>query len=106
MIDTMETSQWQISEILLADHDEDDILFFKETLRKISKNFSFAFETNGQKLLHRLKTKSPDLLFLDLNMPVIDGNECLLRIRSNKKFDLLPVIIYSTSSQPEWPYFF
>ena len=94
----METSKWQISEVLLADDDEEDILFFREALSIISTGFTFAFEKNGQNLLKRLEVNVPDLLFLDLHMPVINGNDCLLRIRSNKKLDLLPVIIYSTSS--------
>ena len=43
----------------------------------------------------------PDVLFLDLNMPLKNGMECLVEIRSDKTFDKLPIIIFSTSSQKQ-----
>lgn len=43
----------------------------------------------------------PYLLFLDLNMPRKNGNECLNAIKSNAKFRSLPVVIYSTSLRDE-----
>jgi CheY-like chemotaxis protein len=41
------------------------------------------------------------MIFLDLNMPVKNGIECLEEIRSDKKLDWLPVIIYTTSDNPK-----
>ncbi len=38
------------------------------------------------------------MVFLDLNMPIISGQECLKMIRSEAAFDVVPVIIYSTSA--------
>jgi CheY-like chemotaxis protein len=42
----------------------------------------------------------PDLLFLDLNMPLKNGFECLSEIRRETRLDKMPIIIFSTSSQP------
>ncbi|CAN5234628.1 hypothetical protein BH23BAC2_BH23BAC2_27750 [soil metagenome] len=41
---------------------------------------------------------SPDLILMDLNMPVMNGFECLKEIRSNPVFLDIPVIIFSTSN--------
>ncbi len=40
----------------------------------------------------------PDMIFLDLNMPFKDGKQCLSELKSDGKFQHIPVIIYSTSS--------
>jgi DNA-binding NarL/FixJ family response regulator len=42
----------------------------------------------------------PDVLFLDLNMPLKNGMECLDEIRRDKKLKDLPVVIFSTSAHP------
>lgn len=43
----------------------------------------------------------PDYIFLDLNMPEIDGVECLSRLKNHSRFSQIPVIIFSTSSDPD-----
>ena len=54
---------------------------------------------NGADLMHMLHEGDlPDLIFLDLNMPEKNGKECLQEIRSNRNFDSIRVVIYSTSS--------
>lgn len=56
---------------------------------------------DGEKLMKLLQNVNlPDLLFLDLNMPLKNGFECLEEIKKDEKFKNLPVIIFSTSSQP------
>jgi len=41
----------------------------------------------------------PDFIFLDLNMPKVNGRDCLASIKKNERFTNIPVIIYSTSSE-------
>ena len=41
--------------------------------------------------------KLPDLILLDINMPLMNGQETLLQIKSNKKLSVIPVVIFSTS---------
>jgi DNA-binding response OmpR family regulator len=54
---------------------------------------------DGEQLMYELNNAStlPDILFLDLNMPRKNGLECLLEIKLLNKYDLLPIIIFSTS---------
>lgn len=90
--------------ILLADDDMDDCTFFKEVLEELPVSASLKIVNDGVQLMQLLNTKEeplPDILFLDLNMPRKTGFECLLEIKRSKKLKSLPVIIYSTSLNPE-----
>jgi CheY-like chemotaxis protein len=40
----------------------------------------------------------PMVIFLDLNMPKMDGRECLKEIKNNDRLKDIPVVIYTTSS--------
>lgn len=86
--------------ILLADDDLDDCFFFEEALEEFPLSIRLSIVQNGEKLMQQLHNKSeklPDLLFLDLNMPLKNGFECLGEIKQNDKLKHLPVIIISTS---------
>jgi CheY-like chemotaxis protein len=88
--------------ILLADDDEDDREFFSDALEEVSAGDRLLFVENGINLMELLATKeTPDILFLDLNMPFKNGYECLAEIRKSAKWNLLPIVIISTSLQPE-----
>jgi len=55
---------------------------------------------NGVELMKLLTADTdnlPDVLFLDLNMPLKTGNECLVEIKRNKELKDLPVVVFSTS---------
>ena len=87
--------------ILLADDDDDDRLLFTDVLTEFSKNSRLTFAHNGEHLMTLLRSeKLPDVLFLDLNMPLKNGIECLEEIRGDEKLKDLPVVIFSTSSHP------
>lgn len=87
--------------IIMTDDDEDDRMFFNDAMKSLNLNCVLEFCENGQVLLEKLTNEDalPDLVFLDLNMPILSGLETLERIRNNDKFLTIPVIaIYSTSS--------
>ena len=94
----MESISRTISHIILADDDDDDLLLFKEAITKVRSSIEVSLADDGQKLLHYINNlQVPDIIFLDLNMPRKNGLECLQEIRKDRKFDDVPVIIYSTS---------
>ena len=89
--------------ILLADDNRDDRFFFKDALSDLSVSTILTCVEDGEKLITFLSKNSarlPDVLFLDINMPIKSGSECLKEIKLNKSLQHLPVIIYS-SSLPE-----
>lgn len=87
--------------ILIADDDEDDRLLFQMAIDKIKINTELSLFINGKELMNYINNEGsdlPELIFLDLNMPVKSGLECLRDIRKNPKFNNIVIAIYSTSS--------
>lgn len=88
--------------ILFSDDDPDDALLFTRAVDILDRPILLSFAEDGRQLLKFLdKETLPDMVFLDLNMPFKSGLECLKTIRAEKKFDNLPVVIYTTSKNPE-----
>lgn len=87
--------------IILADDDSDDREIFKLAISQLDINAELCLFENGLDLLNHLRdshSNLPNFLFLDLNMPSMDGVECLRRIKGHPKLKGINVIIYSTSS--------
>ncbi len=87
--------------VLLTDDDEGDRLIFKEIMDEMDEDITVHMVNNGKQLMDFLTTEKnpfPDIIFLDLNMPNMNGIECLKEIRSHEKFSDISVAIYSTSS--------
>ena len=86
--------------ILLADDDVDDCIFFKQAVDELPLPVNFTAVHDGEQLMQQLTNvtnKLPHVLFLDLNMPRKNGFECLSEIKLNEKLKQLPVIMFSTS---------
>lgn len=87
--------------IMIVDDDEDDIDFFCEVINEIDGSYTCVTAANGEEALQKLrkgKTQLPDLIFLDLNMPRMNGKVCLQQIKKDSALQNIPVIIYTTSS--------
>ena len=87
--------------IALADDDEDDRLIFGEAIAELAIRTKLSLFKNGQELMDYLNLPNivlPNLIFLDLNMPIKNGMQCLKEIRQNPALKNLAVAIYSTSS--------
>jgi len=86
--------------ILLADDDRDDHYLFTEFIRRAGLPIHVSAVMNGPELLTFLAKNVdnlPDVLFLDINMPLKNGIECLKEIRKDARFNTLPIIMFSTS---------
>ena len=86
---------------LLVDDDNDDCEFFCEALNEVAPNIECSVANNGVEALKKLRedlTKLPDIIFLDLNMPCMDGRTCLKELKEDNTLKEIPVIIYTTSS--------
>jgi len=88
--------------ILLVDDDPDDQLIFIDTLQEIKSDVECVTASNGVEALEYLSTNdaAPSIIFLDLNMPLMNGFECLERIKKNHQLKEIPVIIFTTSNSP------
>jgi CheY-like chemotaxis protein len=86
---------------LLIDDDIDDQEIFTLALDQLDNIFHCMKVNNGLEALAYLRDKEkmlPDYIFLDLNMPRMNGLECLKEIKKLRQLPYIPVIIYSTST--------
>jgi CheY-like chemotaxis protein len=93
-----------IDVLLLVDDDIDDQQIFAEALETVDPSIQLVVASNGLEALHKLNTPDslqPDMIFLDLNMPMMNGKEFLQELKKTNGFSQIPVIIYTTSSRPE-----
>ena len=86
--------------VFLVDDDKDDREIFIEALAEIDNSFKCYTAENGEDAINKLHVDSfvPDFIFLDLNMPRMNGRECLVEIKNITRLEDIPVIIYTTSS--------
>jgi len=89
---------------LLIDDDHDDQLVFSIAVKRLNKPILCITADNGLIALRKLEhdpSFKPDFIFLDLNLPGLNGIECLIRIKEISKLSSIPVVIYTTSSRAE-----
>lgn len=86
--------------ILLVDDDSTDRELFIDAINAVGDNFEVAEAGNGNAALEYLQQAKilPNLIILDLNMPVKDGRETLKELKAHSVFKSIPVCILSTSS--------
>lgn len=80
--------------------DEDDQVIFKKALKLINPLPQCHTATNGKIAFDKLKatTSLPDIIFLDLNMPIMNGWEFLIQVRKEVGLNRIPVGIFTTSN--------
>jgi len=85
---------------VLVDDDIDDAKLFCEAIEQVRSVECITTE-NGLKLfdlLSKHNINNSDVIFLDINMPMINGWECLKKLKNSANYNSIPVIMYSTST--------
>jgi PleD family two-component response regulator len=87
-----------VKRILMVDDDDDDVLVVIQILQSLDSSIEVKSTISGPSAIKLLMTESkPDLVFLDLVMPGMDGIECLTKLKSNRATKRVPVILYTSS---------
>src|SRR5687767_14226069 len=78
-------------------------MLFQEAMNEVDPHARLSVADGCDMLmtLAKIEEDKPDMIFLDLNMPGLNGFECLEEIKNKDKFGNVPVIIYSTTANPE-----
>ncbi|MES2592990.1 MAG: response regulator [Bacteroidota bacterium] len=88
--------------ILLVDDDADERSLFVEAAGTINPPVICHVSPDGKEAMEFLEKNSdnlPGVIFLDINMPVMNGWHCLKELKSKERLKDIPVIMYSTSSR-------
>lgn len=90
----------QYQHILHIDDDIEDQEIFNSALNNVSDRLKCTSLTSAREALQQLSNHAltPDVIFLDLNMPIMSGKEFLKEIKQIDRLKAIPVIIFSTSS--------
>lgn len=90
--------------VLLIDDSAEDQFLFRRALEECCANINTYSIHDGEEFLRIVKTKPhitnipvPDIIFLDLNMPKIDGNSLLKSIKQNRELQYIPIIVLTSS---------
>ena len=87
--------------IFIIDDDVDDQELLMEAFSEVDSTIKFSTAANGREGINKLvdcTVQKPDLIIVDMNMPVINGKQFLAEIKNNPLISGLKVIMYSTSS--------
>ncbi|WP_114749936.1 response regulator [Pleomorphovibrio marinus] len=90
--------------VMIVDDDPDDQELLAEAFSEASAQVKISLAMNGKELfalLQMVGAEKPDLIIIDLNMPGINGFECLAAIKGNPLIKDIPIVIYSTSANQE-----
>ena len=82
--------------IVLADDEEDILKFVRVRLAK--RNYHVVVGTNGQEALELVEKHKPDLVILDVKMPLITGIEVCRRLKRDEALKTIPVILITANS--------
>ena len=91
--------------VVYADDDSDDLDLVKQSFEQHTLNVQVLTFKNGSQVLSYLLSlpnmePTPCLIILDINMPILNGKEVLMRLRQVERLKSVPVVLFTTSSLP------
>lgn len=89
-----------MKKVFLIDDDDDDRLLFQDAIEIINSSIECDTAINGKVAFDKLHDSQtlPDIIFLDLNMPFMNGFDFLLQIKKEEQFNKIPIGIFTTSN--------
>lgn len=89
--------------VIYADDDPDDIELVEDAFKRYASNVEVITFRDANQALSYLKNQTdldplPCLIILDINMPLMDGKEALVRLRHLERYKATPVVLFTTSS--------
>lgn len=90
--------------ILLIEDDHVDVMTIRRALKEIEVANSLVTLENGEMALSYLRdpaSERPCIIFLDLNMPIMNGHEFLREVKSDPVLKAIPVIVLTTSDEQQ-----
>jgi two-component system, cell cycle response regulator DivK len=86
-----------MTKILYVEDNEDDVYMLKLRLEQI-EGFDFGMAKDGAEAIASVAADSPDIILMDLNVPVVDGWEATRRLKANAKTAQIPIIALTANA--------
>lgn len=86
--------------IIYVDDDEDDRDIFTEVIRAVRPDLQLVLAKDGTDALCKLQTHSPRCVYIDMNMPKMNGMQLLEILKGEPQFSAIPAIILTTALTP------
>ncbi|MBB1282773.1 response regulator [Flavisolibacter sp. BT320] len=96
----MQIDRHAITRILLIDDDDDDHIVFKLAMAEVDDSIQLLYSNCADNITDLIALEKPQLIFLDINLPRINGIECLEQLQKDKLAKTIPVVMYSSSELP------
>jgi chemotaxis family two-component system response regulator Rcp1 len=103
----MPLAEQRTVDVLLIEDDPADVRLFRESLNELTEWCTLSVAKTGSEALDRLfrrgqyaGEKTPDLILLDLNLPILTGHEVLTVLKAMPPLNEIPVIVLTTSQNP------
>jgi CheY-like chemotaxis protein len=87
--------------VMIVDDEPASVKLFQEALKEINNGSHCHIAGDGKEAFEKLKSlkdDTPELIFLDLNMPRMNGREFLAKLKKDRTYRDIPVIIWTTSA--------
>jgi CheY-like chemotaxis protein len=85
--------------VLLIDDDKEDQEIFGDAIREVDQNVRFVSEFNSDQAISNIsamKRERPEIIFLDMNMPRLNGKQLLCELKNDPDMKSIPVVMCST----------
>jgi CheY-like chemotaxis protein len=86
----------QKPKVLIVDDEPFNLDYLEQELEEL--NYELITASNGREALDKIQSHSPDLVLLDLQMPVLDGFAVLAQLKADNELRNIPVIIVSAAN--------
>lgn len=87
----------------LIDNDAEDTEIFTLAMQEVDETINCSFARNGVQALKQLiddETFTPSMIFIDMNMPLMNGLECIKELRQIHRLNKVNIYMYSTGGDP------
>jgi len=87
--------------VLLVDDDEDNRELVKFVVSRSRLDLELVIAVNGLDAIQYIKIKRPDLILMDMQMPVMDGYEAVTAIKGDPLYSAIPIVAFTAQARPE-----
>jgi len=90
--------------IFIIDDDEDELVFFAEAIKALNVPHKCTWAKSGEQALQQLPYLTPDMIFIDYNMPRMNGLDCIKAIKAMPYYRTIPIILHSNGMDSDLRY--